>query len=166
MKLFLKLNSLLTGLVFLFLATIPCAYAVDAEEQSIAISLKQDLFTEKGYEAACISLQLGIMLAKQGATVTLFPSLDGVAIANALQLAYVDVFAEEIGEWQCTTSNGPAPLGNIVTSFVAEGGSMLVCPLCWNSRYGENAVLVEGASVGATATLAELFLGADKILDF
>ena len=172
MKFIINSKAMFFGFIALLASMASVTHAAD---QNIAISFKQDIFTEQGFEAACISLQLGTMLAKNGATVTLFPSLDGVRVANATHLAWADTFgsgvegsASGIGQWQCHTSMGSAPLSKVVNGFISAGGSMLVCPLCWNARYGgdENAVLIEGASIGNSTTLAELFIGADKILDF
>jgi predicted peroxiredoxin len=175
MNIITKINRFITTTILLSLLTIPSVHAADATGQKFTVSFKKDVFTEKGYEAACIALQLATLMAKKGATVTLFPSLDGVVIANKAHLAWAETYASGnnsnvtgVGSWTCATSTGPTPLPNLITGFVGAGGTILVCPVCWNSRYASdaNAELVDGASLGDSNTLSDLFAGSDKILDF
>ena len=136
-----------------------------ATPQSIVVSLKQDPASEEGFEAACVAVQLAMLLQMNGAEVTVFATLGGARIADSALL--------ERDNRSCNTSQGEAPLRNLVNGFISAGGGtdrILVCPLCWGSRYGfEPAAmdnLVGGAYVGDAAAMAGTFLGADKILDF
>ena len=133
--------------------------------QSIVVTLKQDPATEDGHEAACVAVQLSMLLQMNGADVTLFVTLGGARLADK------DLLERDIRT--CTTSQGEAPLSGLVNNFIAVGGGadrILICPLCWGGRYGfeESAManIVEGAYMGNAASMAETFLGADKILDF
>ncbi len=133
--------------------------------QSIVVSLKQDPATEEGFEAACVAVQLAMLLQMNGAEVTMFLTLGGARLADKALL--------ERDIRTCTTSQGQAPLSALLGSFVTVGGGvdrLLVCPLCWGGRYGFEepamANLAEGAYMGSAASMAEAFLAADKILDF
>jgi predicted peroxiredoxin len=133
--------------------------------QSIMVSLKQDPATEDGFEAACISLQLSMLMMSKGADVTYFVSLGGARIADQAFL--------ERDQRMCKTTSGEAPLLGLVNNFVNMGGGVdriMVCPLCWMHRYGSEAEAMEnmvvGAFIGTATTMGEAFLNAEKILDF
>jgi predicted peroxiredoxin len=133
--------------------------------QSVVVSLKQDPASEAGFEAACVALQMATLLQMNGAEVTLFATLGGARIADQALLAR-DVRT-------CDTASGEVPLRNLVAGFINAGGGtdrILMCPLCWGSRYGfEPAAMenfVDGAYMGDAASMASVFLAADKILDF
>jgi len=142
--------------------------AADAEAQSIVVSVQKNMYNEAGYESACIAVSIASLLQANGANVTLFGTLDGVGIANDLVLSYVDAYAIWVGDYRCTTSSGEKLLTEMVTGFVNAGGSIMACPICWNTRYGTEAAdqLTAGAEIGTSATLAGMFLGADKVIDF
>ncbi len=136
-----------------------------AAPQSIVVSLKQDPATEDGFEAACVATQLAMLLQMNGADVTMFVTLGGARLADKSLLEH-DIRT-------CTTSQGEAPLGALVNNFIAVGGGVdriLICPLCWGGRYGFEpealANIVEGGYMGDASSMAQVFLGADKVMDF
>jgi len=133
--------------------------------QSILLAFKQDPATEDGFEAACISMQLAMLMQRSGAYVTIFATLGGARLADQQML--------ERDKRMCKTSTGQAPLLGLVNSFLALGGGVdriIVCPVCWMTRYGseQDAMdnMLEGAILGDAEIMGAMFLGADKILDF
>ena len=133
--------------------------------QSVMVTVKQDPATEDGFEAACIALQLSMLMQKSGADVTMFLSLGGTRIADQALL--------ERDKRMCMTSSGEAPLLGLVNGFISLGGDVdriMICPLCWTSRYGSEQEaldnMVHGAFIGTAETMGAAFLGADKMLDF
>jgi predicted peroxiredoxin len=163
----------ITSFIFTFLIlfaglNLQNAFAEDTVAQKIVVSIKMDPYTEAGYEGACVAYSMGRLLAMNGADVTLFVTLAGAQIAHQESLFYIDAYADLIGKWSCVTSEGPKPLTDLVNGFVASGGNILVCPLCWGNRYGADAgdMLINGAVMGSPASLASTFLEADKVIDF
>lgn len=135
--------------------------------QEIMISFKQNLYTESGYEAACVATSLGMLFTNNGANVTLFVTLDGVELANATSMTYVDAYAALIGKWSCNTSTGSKSLSELIKGFASAGGSIMICPICWGSRFGmESTDFADGVFMPDSATLADRFLKADKVIDF
>jgi sulfur relay (sulfurtransferase) complex TusBCD TusD component (DsrE family) len=154
------------GLVVLVLLFAGAVQAADG--QKLVVSVKPNLYTESGYEAACVAVSLASLLTANGAQVTIFTTLDGVEMANVNTLTYVDLYAEFVGKWACTTSSGQRTLTELVNGFVGAGGTILVCPLCWTARFGTEAgaELITGAAMGSPASLAAAFLEAEKVIDF
>ena len=161
-------SILAAGAIALAAFTGPAVQAADGTGQNIVVSVQKNMYNEAGYESACIAVSIATLLQSNGASVTLFGTLDGVGIANDLTLSYVDAYAIWVGDYRCVTSSGEKLLTELVTGFVNAGGSIMACPICWNTRYGTEAAdqLTAGAQIGTTATLADLSFGADKVLDF
>jgi hypothetical protein len=136
--------------------------------EAVVISLQTSPFIKA--EPACVGVQIGINLlladvngdapggkVTPAARVTLFPTLDGVDAVHSSMV----INTEEM----CTTPTGPDTLFNVISQFVDLGGKILVCPLCWNSRYlGEMPIF--GAEIGNAVSVHNLFLTADKVIDF
>ena len=144
---------------------------------------------EAGVEAACIAISLSRILVKSEQAVTLFPSIAGVKLANETLLDETGV-GEELCMNPFYTPDGSnpveppeVPLKQHLKLFVAEGGNILVCPLCWNSRgyTDEDLITVDdmeectdpplgeecGAiAVGSSSTVAPTFINAGKSIDF
>ena len=138
----------------------------NATGNRIVVSLKQDPNTEEGAEAACVAIQMAKLLQKKkNARVTMFPSLGGVDIAHVEFLA-------DGPECFTLTSEGEVKwidLSKLVAGFVDDGGKILVCPLCWISRYGKptEETLIPGATLGNADSMSELFFNqAHKVIDF
>lgn len=140
--------------------------SVDRQE-SIAIVVQTDPRTT--VEPACIAVQIGINLlsddldgdGKKDAIaanqVSLFPTLGGVAIAADLE-ALTPPLAN------CRTANGESPLTALLDRFEQLGGKIIVCGLCWTSRFGDSEP--SRGSLGDPWSVHNLFLYADKVLTF
>lgn len=153
------------------------AAAEAPEPQSIVVSLKADPTKAEGIEAACVSLTIATFLGKYGgADVTLFPTLDGVLVANREVLDILALNPQRL----CQTpppeqgGYGVLPLRDLVAKFLDEGeggGKIYVCPLCWNSRFGpadaegHHPLLVDDENVLVTSPIG-MFLMADKVIDY
>jgi predicted peroxiredoxin len=163
-----KTPLLITLVLLLFGMPLSIALAADEPAQQIVVSSKMDPYSAVGYEAACVAFSMGTLLKMNGADTTMFLTLDGAQIAHVDSLVYIDAYASLIGKWSCLTSSGPKLLTDVVNGFVAAGGNILVCPLCWTQRYGTEAgdMLINGASMGSPTSLAETFLNASKVIDF
>ena len=161
-------NSRFITLLFIIFFTFGSQSVFSAESDNIVVSVKSNLYEDKGYESACVGVQIGMLLLNKGANVTLFTSLDGVELANATTLSYIDAVNKYVNKAECVTKEGPKPLTALVNGFTSSGGSILVCPLCWAARFtgDSSATLVEGATIGNPDTLADMFLNADKVIDF
>lgn len=165
--------------------------------QRVVVSYKMSPVTEDGLdeaavEAACVAVSLAKTMQADGADVTLFTTLDGVAIANEEELKDNGLGAE-----LCLTpgSDGPPPdnyplddttmLREHILGFLNNGGSIVACGLCWITRYGDidqpppdfaedqligyNEATGENdydVIVGFTPDIQKLFRETDKILDF
>ena len=138
---------------------------------------------EGSVEAACIAVSLGRILVKSGQAATLFPSIAGVKLANETLLDETDLGAEEcMNPFYHPDKNPTAdplvPLKEHLKLFVEEGGNILVCPLCWNSREYTEDDLIEvqvlscpldpgcAIAVGNSETVAPTFINAEKSIDF
>lgn len=130
--------------------------------QDIVISLQSNPLTDP--ERACLAVTFARMLKGQGANVTLFVTLDGVPLADASVVSsprfkcdIPEQFPEEEEvislEENLDKFLGPNPQGN---------PNMVVCPLCWKSRYGSE-IPDNGTK---SANIGTMILNADKILDF
>ena len=54
-----------------------------------------------------------------------------------------------------TACEGCPPLAELTKRFEAAGGTYLVCPICFNARALDNAVLVSNATLGGTVPMWE-----------
>ncbi len=160
------LRLVISSLFFLFIFGSQAAFA-DTND-NIVVSVKSNLYDEKGFESACVGVQMGMLLLSKGASVSLFVSLDGVELANATTLSYIDAVNTYVNKTNCVTKDGPKTLPQIVNGFTSAGGNIVVCPLCWLSRFAgdTSATLVPGAAIGTPDSLADMFLNADKVIDF
>jgi len=121
---------------------------------------KQKLQVNKpGVEAACIAISLAqnVLLPIPGPSdpptdtlasqpVVLFPATAGVKLVNESLL-----IESGIGDELCADPNfgddGKTPLLQHLKHFIALGGDVVVCPLCWNSR-GYNKPVIAGTQLG------------------
>ena len=65
----------------------------------------------------------------------------------------------------------PAELGLVLTTYLEEGGAILVCPLCWVARYGnlpgsKGDLIPNGTGKVDVTTPVPLLLGADKVIHY
>lgn len=153
-------------LLFVLSITIISQAAFASEENNFVVSVKSNLYDVKGYEAGCVALKTALLLMDKGATVTLFPSLDGINIVNKTQLTYIDAVSEFVHEYKCKTSAGMKLLGELVAEFTQAGGTIIACPLSWNTRFDDESDLNDNAKVGSADSLADMFMKAEKIIDY
>nr|MBS0019975.1 hypothetical protein [Gammaproteobacteria bacterium] len=141
--------------------------AQNAMDQNVVITLQTNPLLNP--EAACVALQLGMNLLRSDisdeavASVTLFPTLEGVSIVSEkMKLRDNDKYPRR---WNCSTPDGEEPLPEILAGFNDQmGTNIVVCPLCWMDRFdGEDPIY---GSLGDGPTIHNLFLNADKVIDF
>lgn len=134
--------------------------------ENIVVSLQTSPFLNA--EPACVGIQIATNLlsdvggqATPASSVTLFVTLQGVdAVSPRMELP-----DPQPVELYCTAGAEDKVLPEVINDFVNAGGKILVCPLCWNTRYrGEQPLF--GAEVGDPVTVHNLFLQADKVIDF
>ena len=124
--------------------------------QDIVISLKLNPMSQP--EAACLSVTLARALkgGDPSANVTLFPTLDGVALGDSRVV--------NSRRFKCNTPWGEISLQENLEAFLSgDPNNMVVCPLCWTERYGDQQPdygVLNPAAVGA------LLLNAEKVIDF
>jgi hypothetical protein len=152
---------------------------VQVEDESGETSWQVD---EVGTEAACVALQIGMNLlmselnncdgdfvadmSPAADEVKLFLTLDGVRLAGP------DIL--EAGEIpMCATPCGQVPLTGLLNAFASMPNSdVIVCPLCWNTRYGPcdpsnpASTCPNVGEVAGGVGIHDLFLYADKVIDF
>ena len=63
-------------------------------------------------------------------------------------------------------ANGFAPLSDVVTQFVANGGKIWVCGACAKPRAITSDMLIEGASLVGAATAVEAMVNGAQTLSF
>ncbi|MDX2505228.1 MAG: hypothetical protein QNL62_12245 [Gammaproteobacteria bacterium] len=127
------------------------------DAQDIVISLKSDPKREP--EEACLAVTFARSLSG-GANVTLFVTLDGVTLADN------DVIKKR--RLKCDTPWGEISLKENLIAFLDDNdNNMVVCPLCWDSRYDDDELPDYGflPPEGSTA-IGKMMFDADKILDF
>ena len=153
--------STLFGLLFAVLAMTSSAVALagpsncnGTDKQHIVVHLKSNL---EDLQAALIATRLGSLMAGEGCQVTLFLTLRGVRLADNRMPQNLDFGRDDVG----------APnLADAVASFQANGGTVAVCPACAGEIGLSPADLIPGATILDGAGLVDLFLTADKIIDF
>jgi predicted peroxiredoxin len=160
----------------LVLASLPLfgtsAQAAEGDAQKIVISLQSDPLTVQ--EPACVALQLGTGLKKSGADVTIFATLDGVGIANADVMGSPQLLRAPSKFCKTVDSTAqlqdPVPLPTVLQNYLAAGGKILACPLCWVIKFGDlpgsGEDLIQYGDQVYIATPIPLFLAADKVIDY
>lgn len=131
------------------------------ELQDIMISLKSNPMSNP--ETACLAVTFANSLSGS-ANVTLFVTLDGVTLADAS--------VTRSRRFKCDTPNGQISLRENLETFIdGNHNNMVVCPLCWMSRYGDEELPDYGVLPGSAdgtprEAIGKMVLDADKILDF
>ena len=124
------------------------------DAQDIVISPKQSPLANA--EAVCLSITLARSLQRAGKNVTLFPTLDAVAIGDAKVVSSP--------RFKCNIGQSEISLKENLEAFLGGNNNHLViCPLCWGERYGTQKPdygVLDGNAVGA------VLLGAEKVIDF
>ena len=87
---------------------------------------------------------------------TLFPTLDGVSLGDSKVVSS--------RRFKCNTPWGEISLQDNLEAFLnGNPNNMVICPLCWMERYGDQLPdygVLDSSAVGA------LLLNAEKIIDF
>jgi hypothetical protein len=132
------------------------------EPQDVVISLKVNPLTNP--ETACLSITLARALKGNGVTnVTLFPTLDGVTLGDAKVV--------DNKKFRCSTpfpEPQPVSLADNLERFLdGNMDNMVVCPICWGERYGEEQLPDYGfLPPPGNPAVGKLLLDAEKIIDF
>lgn len=122
--------------------------AVAQDEQVIVVHIGQ---YSNDLHATAMGLGLATMLLDKGADVTVFLDREGVRLIDAGQPVLVF---------------GDSDTGQLLEEFVGGGGKILVCPHCAMLAGVEPDNMRHGAEMGVKESISELFLKADKVVDF
>jgi len=130
------------------------------DPQDVVITLKVNPLTNP--ETACLAVTLARSLRgyPEGVVnnVTLFPTLDGVALGDAKIVGNP--------KFKCTTPWGELSLRENLDAFLGgNDDNMVVCPICWRERY-DAPILPDYGVLGDRTSVGDTLLNADKILDF
>ena len=93
-------------------------------------------------ERATVAFLVGGAAVEQGKHVTMFLTKEAVRLA-------VPGYAEAVA------CDGCPPLAKLVQQYADGGGSLLVCPICFNARKLDQAELVANAQLGGATPLWE-----------
>jgi len=109
-------------------------------------------------EQACLAVTLARVLQTQ-TNVTLFPTLDGVALADASVV--------RLRRFKCETPFGRVTLKENLEAFL-EGNpnNMVICPLCYTARYGDEPPDYGFLPPPGNPAVVQMFLDAAKVIDF
>jgi predicted peroxiredoxin len=123
----------------------------EASAEQVVVHLSH--FTDDLHRAV-MALKIGKLMQENGSQVTLFLDLEGVRLVERRQTLDLSWGAD-------------APtLGELYEQFTGAGGRALICPHCAKSaRIGEMS-LKRHAAIASEQDLAEMFAGADKVIDY
>ena len=139
------------------------------DAQDIVITLKSNPMSNP--EMACLAVTFARSLSADSTSltnnVTLFVTLDGVSLA--------DDSVTSSRRFKCDFPGQDGEILEIslkenLEAFIAgNDNNMVVCPLCWKSRYGDELPdygVLPGAEGVDSKAIGKMMLDADKILDF
>lgn len=124
--------------------------------QNIVVHLKRHI---EDLQGAITAVRLATLMQsneKCDVDVTLFLTLGGVRLADA-RMPQDLAFGRDV--------NAPT-LAQAVAGFQNFGGRIAVCPACAGEIDLTPADLIDGAEIVGPEAIAEIFLNADKVLDF
>ena len=137
-------------------------------ENPVVISLKSN--PKSNAEAACLAVTLARVIQSnpyysQG--VTMFPTLDGVALGSHKTVKSPRFKCEVPGPFAGLPPDqtGTISLEDNLNGFLDEGGTMIICPLCWITRYGDTPPDYGELPLGG-CVIPEMFGFAEKVIDF
>ena len=93
-------------------------------------------------ERATVAFLVGGAAVEQGKQVTMFLTKEAVRLA-------LPSYAEAVA------CDGCPPLGKLVQQYAEGGGSLLVCPICFNARKLDQGEIVGNAQLGGATPLWE-----------
>jgi predicted peroxiredoxin len=151
-------RTLFAGLlVMLTMIVSPLAMADNCNgnngSQNIVVHLKRQI---EDLQGAITGVRLATLMQSKGCNVTVFLTLGGVRIAD-----------DRMPQALAFGVNTMAPtLQQAVSAFQGLGGTIAVCPACAEEIGLEEDDLIPGAEIIGPDAIADLFMDADKILDF
>lgn len=101
-----------------------------------------------------MAFKLAALMQKSGAEVTVFLDLEGVRVAERRQ---------NLG---MTWGSSPTTLAELYENFTEAGGKIVLCPHCAKSARIGDMGLKRNSQIGTEASLGEMLVNADKILDY
>ncbi len=147
-----KRSILSITLILLALALPTATAAEEASEKTIVVHLGH--YTDD-LHAASMGMGLARLLQKKKrATVSVFLDREGVRVADARGPGDL--------RWGASRESVRA----IYTDFVEAGGSVLLCSHCARSAGLGAEHLLPGARIANDDEIAQLFLGADQVIDY
>jgi predicted peroxiredoxin len=108
-------------------------------ERKAAISLTTGL---EDAEKVTVAFLVAVGAAESGRPTTMFLTKEAVRLA---------IPGVAVG----TACEGCPSLPSLLERYQQAGGTLLVCPICWNSKGLQDSALVDGASLGGTVQLWE-----------
>ena len=139
------------ALVSILLLPLPSIALAEATAPTIVVHVGH---ATDDLHSASMGMSLARMLQKKGASVTVFLDREGVRLAD-------DDMPKSLG-W----GKKADPVSSILADFVKAVCRVLMCPLCAEMAGVEDDDLVEGARIASEAEVADLFLSADKVIDY
>ena len=103
-------------------------------------------------ERVTVAFLVGSAAVEQGKRVTMFLTKEAVRLALP-------------GHADAVACDGCPPLATLFEQYVGGGGSMLVCPICFNARKLDQDQLVPNARLGGATPLWE-WIGDDSATVF
>lgn len=131
----------------------------DVEKIVVHIKVHQE-----DLQGATTAMRLATLMQMYGAKTTVFLTLRGVRIAD--KRVPQDLY---FGRETLLPNGSDATLENVVNGFLNAGGKIGVCPACGNEIGLEPGYLIgttDQVNIYTPDEIANLFLEADKILDF
>jgi len=141
------------------------------DARDVVITLKSD--PNHDPEAACLAVTFARSLARNpNANITLFVTLDGVNLASDKYIS-----KRRLKEYECSTPFPFDPphvtlkenLDTFITDTIGDHHNVVVCPICWKERYGEEIPdygVLPGVDGVPGDAIGKMMFDADKILDF
>lgn len=149
----LTIVSLLLSFVLLSGASSAIAKESKTASQKQMVLVHLSNYTSN-LHAAFMAVKLGTKILEKGARVTIFTDLEGVRLADKSQ------------PQNLTWGPSKDPMSKHYANFVKSGGSIAVCPHCAKAAGLNKSGLRNGAHIATKDELGDLFLKADKILDY
>ena len=140
----------LTALVCLMALAVP-AWATQNNSQNILIKVGSGT---NDLHPPFMAFKIGKLLLEKNQEVTVFLNLEAVRLADKGQPLNL--------KW----GTGRKDLLDLFEGFVQKGGKIVICPHCAKAAGVKQENLRSGAIFGNEAIMADLFLRADKVIDY
>lgn len=127
----------------------PCLQ--DDEGKSAVVHLSH--FTDDLHRAF-MALKVANMMQAGGVDTTMFLDIEGARVGDSRQSLKVRWGSSEL------------TLSELYEKFVAAGGKVVVCPHCAKAAGLTPEHVRDGATIATEEELAEMFVAADKIMDY